>query len=93
MQAPIYGQVRLPFARIEDRLGPNYRASVEDVAPPDESGVKAIDVIVALLIPLAGLYLAICRFAENYVGPGIALLLISTIGFGGWLMVGSTVLR
>jgi hypothetical protein len=48
---------------------------------PIGNSLSPLEAIVSLVIPIAGIGLAIWRFGRNNVGPGIADLMLGALGF------------
>ncbi len=48
---------------------------------PIGDSINLFEATVSLVIPIAGLGLAIWRFGRNNVGPGIADLMLGALGF------------
>jgi hypothetical protein len=67
----------------EPDYAPPERLAVEaaDEVEPIGDSINLFEAIVSLVIPIAGLGLAIWRFGRNNVGPGIADLLLGGLGF------------
>lgn len=77
------------FGSIEDKHGvnePGYTPTVDEpIQLADDKGpIGVLEIVGSVLVPIAGVVFAIMRFADNEVGPGIACLLMSMIGWFCW---------
>jgi hypothetical protein len=77
-----------PFRSIEDRHGvnePGYEPPVEptyEIAPiTDSRTLSLLEAFVVLTFPALGVGLSVWRFGRGDVGPGIADLMLSLIGW------------